>query len=37
MAEDRRGLLPALALPLAEVMRVPQHYACRIWLPGQEC
>lgn len=25
-----------LALPLAEVMRVPQHYACRIWLPGKE-
>ena len=25
-----------LALPLAEVMRVPQHYACRIWLSGQE-
>lgn len=25
-----------LALPLAEVMRIPQHYACRIWLPGQE-
>ena len=24
-----------LALPLAEVMRVPQHYACRIWLPEQ--
>ncbi|WP_303866933.1 histidine phosphatase family protein [Desulfovibrio piger] len=25
-----------LALPLAEVMRIPQHYACRIWLPGQD-
>lgn len=25
-----------LALPLAEVMRVPQHYACRMWLPGQD-
>ncbi len=25
-----------LALPLAEVMRVPQHYACRIWLPEKE-
>ncbi|MBR2610064.1 MAG: histidine phosphatase family protein [Desulfovibrio sp.] len=25
-----------LALPLAEVMRVPQHYACRILLPEKE-
>lgn len=25
-----------LALTLAEVMRIPQHYACRIWLPGKE-
>ena len=25
-----------LALPLAAVMRIPQHYACRVWLPGQE-
>lgn len=25
-----------LALPLASVMRIPQHYACRVWLPGQE-
>lgn len=23
-----------LALPLREVMRVPQHYACRMWLPS---
>lgn len=22
-----------LALPLTDVMRIPQHYACRIWLP----
>lgn len=25
-----------LALPLAGVMRIPQHYACRIWLPEQD-